>query len=394
MRRLVYLLLVCLFTLPAQAQSQYDPPLYTLIDGDIYSFSNGVPFRETTWGHNHAPIVSPDGHYIAYGSLPELLVQLDATGGYPINYDQHPPTNIWIMDTATRESTRIADQPEQIAGEEARFSRRSDPVWSPDSTQIAWIEANFHDSEDGLILKVYDLKSGEIRRGVGGLAGAGGDAGFWDMPNTLYWGETLAYAAWTWELPEPFRGYDNGKVLYVLDEQSILRERIAEFPASDTPLQIVNWHWVEYEGNWFIALQYSYGWRLWDTRSDAIYQLDAAPYAETLDGTRVDVVDEDPNHLTLRFEDGRTFTLPESSTTFVISPDGREVAYMERDFSTTPAQGRLLLWENGETRVLWNEIPESFVNGISWSPLRWRVEANPILIADPTPMPVPTRDQG
>ena len=394
MRHLVFLLLVCLFTLPGQAQSRNEPPLYVLIDGDIYSFSDGVPFRETTWGYNHAPIVSPDGRYIAYGSLPKLLVELDATGEYPINYDQHPPTNIWIMDTTTRESTRIADQPEQIAGEAPRFSHRSDPVWSPDSTQIAWIEANFHDSEDGLVLKIYDLKSGEIRRGVGGLAGAGGDAGFWTMPNTLYWGDSLAYAAWTWELPEPYRGYDNGKVLYVLGEQSILSARIAEFPASETPVQIVNWHWVEYAGAWFIALQYPYGWRLWDTRSDALYQLDAPPFAETLDGTRIDFVNDDSNRLALRFEDGRTFTLPEYDPFYAISPDGRAVAYIQPDASQNLTFGRLMLWENGESHPLWDAPFETWMSGMSWSPLRWRVEEKPILIADPTPMPVPMRDRG
>ncbi|MEO8393980.1 MAG: hypothetical protein ABI700_13405, partial [Chloroflexota bacterium] len=313
---------------------------------------------------------------------------------YPINYDQHPPTNIWIMDTATRESTRIAEQPEQIAGEDVHFSHRSAPVWSPDSTQIAWIEANFFDSEDGLILKVYDLKTGEIRRGVGGLAGAGGDAGFWTMPSTLYWGDSLAYDAWTWELPEPYRNYDNGRVLYVLDEQAILRERIAELPASDTPLQIIDWHWVESGGAWLIALQYPYGWRLWDTRSDAISQLDAPPFAETLDGTRVDIVSDDSERLTLSFADGRSFTLPENTQSYAVSPDGRAVAYIPQETGENGLVGRLMLWENGETSILWNEIPDAFINGMSWSPLRWRVEGTPILIADPTPIPVPTRDQG
>ena len=104
----------------SKTQTDHDqPPLYALIDGDIYSFTTttgGQPFRETNWGHNHPPVVSPDGRYIAYGSLPQLLVTLDATGEYPINYDQHPPTNIWMMDTATHDFTLIADQPEQNRG--------------------------------------------------------------------------------------------------------------------------------------------------------------------------------------------------------------------------------------------------------------------------------------
>src|SRR6188768_3929615 len=109
MRRLIIILV--LLTLSASSRADNSSiPLFFLMEGDIYSYIGGEPFRETTWGHNHEPIISPDGRYIAYGSLPELLVELDAAGTYLINYDQHPPTNIWIMEIANRQFTRIAEQ--------------------------------------------------------------------------------------------------------------------------------------------------------------------------------------------------------------------------------------------------------------------------------------------
>ena len=230
---------------------------------------------------------------------------------------------------------------------------------------------------------------------VSGLEGAGGDAGFWNMPSTLFWGDVLAYSGWSRRLPEPYSIYDIGSVLFVLDQDEILRERVAYLPYVADSEQILNWQWVEYQNAWYIALQYDYGWRLWDTRSDAVYILETPPFAETLDGVRVDFSSDEANTLTLHFGDGRTFTLPENYQSYAIAPDGSAVAYIERDTTDqTRIAGRLMLWEHGETHSLWADEFDSWISGVTWSPLHWYVEGNPIPIADPTPVPVPTQDRG
>jgi hypothetical protein len=380
---LILLFLLCLFS-PIAAQNSL--PLFILIDGDIYSYTGGEPFRETNWGYNHEPVISPDGRYIAYGSLPELLVELDAAGSYPINYDQHPPTNIWIMEIATHEFTRIAEQPQQVEGEEfPRFNRRSNPVWSPDSQRLAWLETNFNDEVDGLELKIYELVSGETQYGIQGLQGVGGDGGFWYMPNTLYWGHALAYDAWVWELPEPYSDYDSGRVLIALDETAILQQRVLENPFNINDRSFRTWAWLEYQGEYYIGLQYDYGWRVWDTRNNSLFIPENTPYRETINGRRVDI---SPSETAWRVQlaNGAVIDLPSLTRSYAFSPDGNALAYIIRN---EEFEGRLYLWENGESRELWPESFNVWQAGLEWSPLFWRLEGEMSLIAEPTPFPTP-----
>lgn len=131
--------------------------------GDIFAYSPTSGFKAlSTYGYNTVPVLSPDGKYIAYGSYAKTYITDPGRSGAPA-------VNIWLMETATGDAKRIADQPpDNRSPGDARirpFLARTDPVWSPDSKSLAWLEdaGGTRDGEEGqndhLIL--YTLASGK-----------------------------------------------------------------------------------------------------------------------------------------------------------------------------------------------------------------------------------------
>ncbi|MFN8528264.1 MAG: hypothetical protein U0670_06610 [Anaerolineae bacterium] len=119
-------------------------------------------------GHNDQPILSPDGSRVAYVSQAAVFVDwlrtVNGAGGFL------PPSNIWILDVASRETFRIADQPADAIwtgpADPGTYILRSQPSWSPDGTRLAWMQwvtsaANFSNgvqmSEAQLV--IYDFAS-------------------------------------------------------------------------------------------------------------------------------------------------------------------------------------------------------------------------------------------
>ena len=130
--------------------SQYDADLWEWTGTD-------QPLQQLThYGHNGSPIISPNGRYVAFLSLPiplmNYLMSLNwvAAGEYA--------ANVWMLDLATGNATQIADQPPDYDGKLCGILR-SKPVWSPDSRYLAWTEYG----TDGEQLKAYDLVNGLTR---------------------------------------------------------------------------------------------------------------------------------------------------------------------------------------------------------------------------------------
>ncbi len=150
-RPFLSLFVVCLVALlalplstggPARA-ADATPPLILIVNGDLWAWTGASnPLKQlTTWGYNSDPVISPNGKYVAYKSLPQFAVDdLKINGGR----SGVAPANLWALDLATGAGTRIADQPPDAAfagaGKDEKYTSRPRPAWSPDSKFLAWGE--------------------------------------------------------------------------------------------------------------------------------------------------------------------------------------------------------------------------------------------------------------
>lgn len=130
----------------------------TVRDGDLYLNTPQRALRLTTYGRNSDPVVSPDGQWVLFLSLPQWVVG----GGYL-------PTNVWVMNLRTRVARRLADQPAQ-ATQDGPFICRDLLVWSGDSRRVAWLEWRVTSSPDhtrpGPTFVVTQSLDGERRQEV------------------------------------------------------------------------------------------------------------------------------------------------------------------------------------------------------------------------------------
>jgi len=155
-------------------------PIIFLIDGDLWEVSApGQPVKQLThWGYNFEPVLSPDGQQVAYLSEPAAYVQ-DKGSGWP-------PGNVWVLNLRTGKSVRVAGQPADAGGtidQNHHFINRPMPAWSPDSTQLAWLEL-----ASGYQLVTYDVASQKNTLTVD----APGYTGLGEGTNT---GETVAWSS-------------------------------------------------------------------------------------------------------------------------------------------------------------------------------------------------------
>ncbi len=121
--------------------------------------------------------VSPDATKIATRYVPtEFMDGYNAmaereggVGGVTDAYD------IAVYDIVTGERTTIAGQPADasyfVEGQEDRYNVRSNPTWSPDSTQLAWtVNENSSVYGGAFQLVIYDLATATESIVVGGLS--------------------------------------------------------------------------------------------------------------------------------------------------------------------------------------------------------------------------------
>ena len=131
------------FSNVANAQDDANTKIYFQMDGDIWSFtiSTGQFVQESTWEHNEEPVMSPDGTRFAYLSLSAVAVNA-LNNNIPVFDPQ--PNNVWIWDLDVNDAYRLADQPANASislTQNQNIIGRTSLAWSPDGTQLAWLEA-------------------------------------------------------------------------------------------------------------------------------------------------------------------------------------------------------------------------------------------------------------
>ncbi|MCC7447187.1 MAG: PD40 domain-containing protein [Anaerolineae bacterium] len=144
-RKAIAFLIVCVLligNLPVSAQPS--APLILNVRGDLWAWGGpGQALqRRTNWGYNKEPIISPLGNQFAYKSTATVAVEVIKRSGGLGGGDL--PANIWVMDIASTNATRIADQPPDASlmtpNKPDKYIVRSRPAWSPDGKSLAWTE--------------------------------------------------------------------------------------------------------------------------------------------------------------------------------------------------------------------------------------------------------------
>lgn len=107
------------------------------VNGDLWALdAPEQPLRQlTNYGYNYNPVLSPDGKYVAYDSTPK--------GDAPWECSGWPPANIWVLDIASGDAFRAADQPPDSSSDPcggSNFIQRPQVAWSPGSNFLAWGE--------------------------------------------------------------------------------------------------------------------------------------------------------------------------------------------------------------------------------------------------------------
>ena len=168
-RRLIIMVLFSVLMVASVAQAQETvPPVLAAVKGDIYAI-NPVDGSIRQLTHHPAIIadgspiaqrdlaISPDGHYLAYKQTPRffaIAMKNNLTG-----YMNEIPSDIVVLDlTSGEESVIASQQPNVRYSDLPRLWYRNNLVWSPDSSQLAYIqtrgnygEPNYQDQ-----LMIYD----------------------------------------------------------------------------------------------------------------------------------------------------------------------------------------------------------------------------------------------
>ena len=185
------------------------------------------------------PVWSPDSQHIAYISEPLMVAEgierVGGVGGGTL------PSHLWLCGIGSdgSELTLIGDQPADASFMTENVPDKgvahSIPVWSPDSTKIAWTELHYPQTDNWLA--IYDLASGEITRVViPAVAPAGIPAplgALWgDYGIVIQWVEFAEDADF---LPLVFAVFDSNGELMI---QNLFQPQSSdEFPFRVIPLQ-------------------------------------------------------------------------------------------------------------------------------------------------------------
>lgn len=331
--------------------------------GDLFSIAPGeaAPVQQTAWGYNYSPVLSTNGQYVAYLSVASFMVDLMNAGEYTAGTNGSDPANIWLWELATGEFTRIADQP-ATADEWTEGVFRSRPAWSPDGTQLAWVEF-FLDGSSPSQLVVYDVPTGTLDTWATEISSGFQDVIFY-VPDQLGWGNALAWTTITFGL-----GPDGSKGGWVVDlfDLNGFRRRDEIVYVDDATLSLASVQWVLHNGAWVVGLRFDGDlWQILDPVTGARQQLVNPPALEALSGNSIRLIPVGEQWSAEWTTGGTPFLSdPLEEYNIALSPDGLQVA-----LATGPD---LFLWEDGGmgSRLL---TADNDIEAVVWGPMQWNTD--------------------
>ncbi len=382
MKRLILFSLI-LLTLggvfrPAPSEAQpLNMPLVMLIDGDLWTWNpqTDALVQLTTWRYNFKPVMSPNGDWVAYKSWATITVEA-INASAPMNPTE-PPGNIWLIDPFTGDALQIADQPaDAVFGTPSgndRFVARSNPVWSPDGTEVAWTEFWFPEYASRLV--IYNLVSQSTRTVVDELPIGYEQQG----PVDVAWGAagiaypTTNYNADAQRFEDTYYFYTSagsselGNVTMTEDYMvwhglfwftgtqfiNAMENGIAVITGDNLPKLI-----DPFTGNRVDFMGIMVGYSAWQSLTQGNY----VSFGIYNDGNNNYGLTWSAQSSDGRFlgEIGTSISYFDTFSKLAISPDGMSMAYIADD-------GSVQVWQNGQTM----QLPVSNVEAVVWSPVLW-----------------------
>lgn len=372
-------------------------PLVMTINGDIWTWDGTSLQQRTHYGDNYNPVLSPDGKQIAYLSVASQSVAFNEsrTGEQT---GLQTGINVYLLNVATNEATRIADQPPDAVFDYNQYGYqklviRSIPTWSPDSKSVAWVEALVGSlyltppSGSGQLV-IYDVATKKTRVLLKDLPLYPYES-IYSLPQALWGPSAIALLQQT--TMAGTTDQDSTVTVYSLDGKLLSTNSTAGAYDVVDGANWPNFLWAQQNNQFDIAViiqNYSTSapdvWQIVDPRRDK----SLAP----LSGTFQVVSTNNPEGIAVQLHtDGKWYVTEGNSSTPVstdaglvglaISPDGTQLAYATAENGSPVA---VYLYAGGGASTLispnvdWSPRGGSAIaiSSISWGPLSWSVPAS------------------